>query len=89
MRVLLILVLILFSGHGFAEYKTQRQVIIEREMAKEYRMQQELMRELRDTGQIAPKDYIDIYNMQEGGYGYDGGPRGYQPYRYRYRTDSY
>lgn len=35
-------------------------------------MNQALQRELRETGRIAPKDYLDVYNMREG-YGYDGG----------------
>lgn len=54
------------------QYKTLTQQNYERELKKDYRMNQALQRELRETGRIAPKDYLDVYNMREG-YGYDGG----------------
>lgn len=52
----------------------------EQRHVEEMRMLQGLQRELRDTGEIAPKDAIDIYNLRRG-YGYDGGPSNYyRPY---------
>lgn len=44
----------------------------QREQQKDQRMLNNMKRELRETGRIAPKDNLDIYNMREG-YGYDGG----------------
>ena len=97
MKTLIAILLIFAVSTSFAddywprtEYKTLNQANAERELRKEYQMQQELMRELRDTGQINYKSPADVYNMREGGYGYDGGTRGYQPYQpYRYQPYSY
>ncbi len=65
------------------QYKPLNQRNAEIQLQKEYRMLQGLQRELRDTGQIAPKTPIDVYNLREG-YGYDGGGGYYQPYDYGY-----
>lgn len=64
--------LALASGYDLPKNKTLTQQYYERELKKDYRMNQALQRELRETGRIAPKDYLDVYNMREG-YGYDGG----------------
>lgn len=64
--------LALASGYNLPKNKTLTQQYYERELTKDYRMTQALKQELRDTGRIAPKDYTDVYNMQQG-YRYDGG----------------
>ncbi len=61
----------------------------EQAIEAERRFNQNLIRELRETGKIAPKSYTDVYNMREGGYGYDGShidnhKQYSNPYRYGY-----
>jgi hypothetical protein len=78
MRTFLFVLLVALSSMAFAggydlpKNKTLTQQHYERELLKDYRMTQALKQELRDTGRIAPKDYTDVYNMQQG-YRYDGG----------------
>lgn len=88
MKILMAALLFTVSTASFAsdhehwrtpQYPTITQQNYERELRKDYNMNRALQRELRDTGKIAPKDYIDVYNMRQG-YGYDGGPS----YNYNY-----
>lgn len=85
MRAFVIILFLLVSTTSFADnhefwryqsnyYEWGRlpDSIREQRHIEEMRMLQGLQRELRDTGKIAPKDQIDIYNLRQG-YGYDGG----------------
>lgn len=85
----LILILAFFSTSAVASnheywrtpaYPALSKSNAEIQLQKEHRMLRGLQRELRETGQIAPKTPVDVYNLREG-YGYDGGTSDYyRPY---------
>lgn len=81
---LIIIIALLSSSQAFAwgyESKIENNPInsgiIERQINQERNFNQNLMRELRETGKIERKDYTDTYNYRQG-YGYDGGHIQYQ-----------
>lgn len=76
MKLIIIIALLSSSQAWGYESKIENNPInrgvIERQINQERNFNQNLMRELRETGKIAPKDYADVYNYRNN-YGYDGG----------------